>query len=128
MKQLRQAGIQVKTENLAGKLHSKSMIIDDTYTIIGSMNFSKSGENENDENLLVIRDRQIAIFYKTFFQYLWKRIPDKWLKLNARAESYDSIGSCNDGLDNDFDGKIDKADDSCRPLVVTRGKHGNGKR
>ena len=33
---------KVKTENLAGKLHSKSMIIDDLYTIVGSMNFSKS--------------------------------------------------------------------------------------
>ena len=31
-------------------LHSKSMLIDDKYTIIGSMNFSNSGENKNDEN------------------------------------------------------------------------------
>lgn len=85
------------------------------YTIIGSMNFSRSGEGVNDENLLIIKDPQIAGFYKTFFQYLWKRIPDKWLKYNARAESLDSIGSCTDKIDNDFDGKIDSADDSCRP-------------
>lgn len=116
LKVLRQNGIQVKTENLAGKLHSKSIIIDDMYTIIGSMNFSKSGEGVNDENLLIIKDKEIAIFYKTFFQYLWRRIPDKWLKYNARAESLDSIGSCTDGIDNDFDGKIDKADDSCKPI------------
>ncbi|MFA7658963.1 MAG: phospholipase D-like domain-containing protein [Candidatus Gastranaerophilaceae bacterium] len=113
LKVLRQNGIQVKTENLAGKLHSKSIIIDDLYTVIGSMNFSRSGETVNDENLIIIKNREIALFYKTFFQYLWKRIPDKWLKYNARAESPDSIGSCNDGIDNDFDGKIDKADDSC---------------
>lgn len=115
IKELRGAGIQVKTENWAGKLHSKSMIIDDLYTIIGSMNFSRSGEEVNDENLIVIKNPQIAIFYKTFFQYLWKRIPDKWLKLNARSESQDSVGSCSDGIDNDFDGKIDKADESCKP-------------
>lgn len=114
---LREHNIPVKTENLAGKLHSKSMIIDDKYTIIGSMNFSKSGEGENDENLLIIENREIALFYKQFFQYLWKRIPDKWLKLNARAESPDSIGSCKDGIDNDFDGKIDMMDDSCRPQI-----------
>lgn len=114
LKLLRQNGIQVKTENFAGKLHSKSVIIDDCYTIIGSMNFSKSGENENDENLIIIKNREIAQFYKTFFQYMWQRIPDKWLKLNARSESYDSVGSCNDGIDNDFDGKIDKNDDSCK--------------
>lgn len=114
MKMLRQAGVQVKTENLAGKLHSKSIIIDDIYTIIGSMNFSRSGEGINDENLIVIKNREIAQFYKTFFQYLWKRIPDYWLTHNARAESSDSIGSCSDSIDNDFDGKIDMADDSCK--------------
>lgn len=113
LKLLRQNGILVKTENYAGKLHSKSILIDDKYTIIGSMNFSRSGEGANDENLLIIKNREITLFYKTFFQYLWTRIPDKWLKYNARAESPDSIGSCSDGIDNDFDGKIDKADDSC---------------
>lgn len=115
-KLLRENGIQVKTENFAGKMHSKSIIIDDIYTVIGSMNFSRSGEGKNDENLIVIKNRDVAIFYKTFFQYLWKRIPDKWLKLNARAESPDSIGSCSDGIDNDFDGKIDKNDDSCKVI------------
>lgn len=110
---LRQNGIEVKTENFAGKLHSKSIIIDDTYTIIGSMNFSRSGAGVNDENLVIIQNPEIARFYKEFFLYLWQKIPDKWLKLNARAESPDSVGSCSDGIDNDFDGKIDKADDSC---------------
>lgn len=121
LKLLRQNGILIKTENYAGKLHSKSIIIDDAYTIIGSMNFSRSGESVNDENLLIIKNREIALFYKTFFQYLWQRIPDKWLKYNARAESPDSIGSCSDGIDNDFDGKIDKADDSCK--LYTKNNH-----
>lgn len=127
MKMLRQdghGGIQVKTENLAGKLHSKSIIIDDLYTVIGSMNFSKSGEGSNDENLIIIKNRDIAVFYKTFFQYLWKRIPDKWLKCNARSESPDSIGSCSDGIDNDFDGKIDRADDSCNPPIINKKEKG----
>lgn len=115
MKFLRDNKIQVKTENYAGKLHSKSIIIDDLYTIIGSTNFSKSGDGINDENLIIIKDQETAMFYKAFFQYLWRKIPDKWLKYNARAESFDSIGSCNDGVDNDFDGKIDSADSSCRP-------------
>lgn len=120
IKILRQNGIQVKTENFAGKLHSKSIIIDDLYTVIGSMNFSKSGESVNDENMVIIKDKNITLFYKTFFQYLWKRIPDKWLKFSARAESTDSIGSCNDGIDNDFDEKIDKADESCNPTKYKR--------
>ena len=110
---LRDNGVLVKTENYAGKLHSKSIIIDDLYTVIGSMNFSKSGETANDENLIIVENREISMFYKTFFRYLWAKIPDKWLKFNARAESPDSIGSCSDGLDNDFDGKIDRLDNSC---------------
>lgn len=115
LKMLRQAGIQVKTEIFAGKLHSKSIIIDDKYSVIGSMNFSRSGEDKNDENMIIINNPDIAVFYKRFFLYMWAKIPNKWLHKNARSESPDSIGSCSDGIDNDFDGKIDKADDSCKP-------------
>lgn len=120
LKYLRQSGIQVKTEVFAGKLHSKTMIIDDFYTIIGSMNFSQSGQSSNDENLVILQNKELAIFYKNFFLYLWKRIPDKWLKYNARAEAPESVGSCSDGLDNDFDGKIDKADSSCKIPVYKK--------
>lgn len=111
---LRQHGIKVKTENYAGKLHSKSMIIDDTYTVIGSMNFSGSGEKKNDENLIVIRNSGLARHYKKFFEYLWTKIPDFWLTHDVSAESIYSIGSCYDGIDNDYDGLIDSADEGCK--------------
>ncbi len=112
--ELRLGGIEVKTENYAGKMHSKSMIIDDKYTIIGSMNFSNSGENRNDENLVVIEDSEIAKFYKSFFLYQWEKVDNKWLKHNARAEGKDSIGSCIDGLDNNYDKLIDSEDLACK--------------
>ena len=114
IKMLRMAGIPVKTENYAGKMHSKSIIIDDKYIIAGSMNFSNSGENKNDENCLIIEDQRLAKHYREFFEYLWTKIPDKYLKVNPRAESKDSIGSCSDGIDNDYDGKIDLLDEGCR--------------
>ena len=113
-KELRNGGILVKTENYAGKMHSKSIIIDDKYTVVGSMNFSFSGENKNDENLLVIQNPQMTKAYKEFFLYQWRRIDDKWLNLNARAEGKDSIGSCSDGLDNNYDGLTDMEDSACR--------------
>ena len=112
--ELRLGGLQVKTENYAGKMHSKSMIVDDGYTIIGSMNFSNSGENRNDENLIVIKDSDITKFYKEFFLYQWNKIDDKWLKSNVRAESKDSFGSCYDGIDNNYDGKTDAEDLACK--------------
>ncbi len=113
-KLLRQHGIQVKTENYTGKLHSKSMIIDDKYTVIGSMNYSSSGNKKNDENLIVIKDSNITKFYKKFFLYLWARIDNFWLTHDASAESRYSIGSCSDGIDNDYDGLTDMADEGCK--------------
>ena len=113
-KLLKDSGILLKAENYAGKLHSKTMIIDDEYLILGSMNFSNSGENKNDENMLVIKNSAFAKNYKEFFMYLWKVIPDKYLKFYPKAESPDSIGSCSDGVDNNFDGKIDSDDSGCK--------------
>lgn len=110
---LREGGVLVKTENYAGKMHSKSMIVDDEYVLVGSMNFSYSGENKNDENLIVIKDSDMARIYRDFFLYQWNKIDNKWLKFNARAEGLDSIGSCFDGIDNNYDGLKDAQDPAC---------------
>ena len=87
---LRKNRIPVKIESYAGKLHSKTMIIDDKYIIMGSMNFSNSGENKNDENMLVINNPRLAKRYKEFFNYLWAMIPNRYIKYNPKAESKDS--------------------------------------
>ena len=113
IKVLRDNKISVKTENYAGKMHSKSIIIDDNYIVIGSMNFTNSGENYNDENSLIIEDERLAKYYKGFFDYYWSKIPDKYLKFNPAAESKASIGSCYDGIDNNYDGKVDSEDKNC---------------
>lgn len=112
--QLRRSNIPLKTENYAGKMHSKSIIIDDKYIITGSMNFSNSGETKNDENILIIENPEFAKEYKSYFMYLWTKIPDIYLTRNAKAEGKDSIGSCYDGIDNDFDGYIDGNDPGCK--------------
>lgn len=119
---LRENKILVKTETYAGKLHTKTIIIDDKYSIIGSMNFSKNGERKNDENVLIIKNQKLAIFNKNFFEYLWKKIDDYWLTNDANSEGLDSEGSCFDGIDNDYDGKIDMDDEGC---YIYRGKRIN---
>ena len=78
------------------------------------MNFTNSGENKNDENVLIVEDMQLSKFYKGFFEYLWKKIPERYLQHSVRAEGKYSIGSCSDGIDNNFDGKIDKDDVGCK--------------
>ena len=111
--ELRKNGIPIKVENYAGKMHSKSIIIDDEFLVAGSMNFSKNGESANDENCIVIENPYLTKYYKTFFNYIWNKIPDIWLTKNPPAESHYSIGSCYDGIDNNFDGKIDNEDVGC---------------
>ena len=48
--------------------HNKIMIIDGRTVITGSFNFSKNAENENAENLLVIRDEKLAAIYTDNWQ------------------------------------------------------------
>ncbi|MBE7705789.1 MAG: hypothetical protein E7Z91_00895 [Cyanobacteria bacterium SIG30] len=113
LNELRQAGINVKVENWGGKAHEKTISIDDYYLILGSANFSNSGMNHNDENLIVIRNSEIAKFYNEFFITLYNSIDDIYLTKIPKAESYMSKNSCFDGIDNDFDGYIDLKDKDC---------------
>lgn len=111
---LRGFGIKIKTENYAGKMHTKAIIIDDRYSIIGSMNFTNNGEQRNDENVVIIEDKDITVYLKQCFLYLWEKIPVKYETFDPYAESLESTGSCYDGIDNDYDGKIDGKDEGCK--------------
>lgn len=55
---------------LPGLLHHKFAVIDEKVVITGSANWSKSGLDYNDENLLVIRDETIARRYLERFRQL----------------------------------------------------------
>ena len=110
---LRQNNIPVKIENKAGKMHSKSIVVDDEFVFVGSMNLTRSGENKNDENILLIENSEAAKVFKEQFLYLFESIPDIYLTKTPRAEGLESAGSCFDGIDNDFDGLIDAEDTGC---------------
>ena len=113
VKEIRKLGIPIKVENWGGKMHMKSLISDDTYIILGSCNFTNTGVNKNDENLIIIRNTELAKGFKTKFLEYWKIIPDNWLYSTPKPEGEDSIGSCSDGLDNDHNGLTDKEDPNC---------------
>lgn len=112
-KLLRQEGIKVKVENFGGKMHAKSMIVDDRFIISGSMNFTKAGNSKNDENTLIIQNEKLAKEYKVYFMTLWRQIPSQYLHVDPNPESLESGKSCEDGIDNDFDGKKDDEDEAC---------------
>ncbi len=113
IKLLKEAKIPLKAENWGGKNHEKTIMIDDTYLIFGSCNFTKSGFYKNDENVLIMKNPDIALFYGDYFLYLFNSIGNKYLKFIPRAESFESKNSCYDGIDNNFDGKIDSEDVGC---------------
>lgn len=115
VKYLRASKVLVKVENWGGKDHEKNMVIDGEYFITGSANFSNSGIGKNDENILVFKSPDIAGFYRRYFLNLYNSIDEKYLKTFVRAESFESGNSCNDGLDNNFDGKVDSKDAGCIP-------------
>jgi phosphatidylserine/phosphatidylglycerophosphate/cardiolipin synthase-like enzyme len=104
---LRAAGIPVKVENWGGKQHMKGGVVDGKSAVIGSMNWTASGEQKNDENCLVIRNHPVLggkmeDQFKTSFESL----PDLTLFGYFSAEGLNSIGSMVDGSDNDhFGGK-----------------------
>lgn len=62
---LRKAGILSLRDGNQALMHHKTMIIDDETVITGSFNFSKSAEEANNENTLIIRHQAIAKQYNS---------------------------------------------------------------
>ena len=60
---LKYQGLNVKTEGSSAILHHKLMIIDNTTILIGSFNPTQNAQLRNDENLLIIRNPNLAIQY-----------------------------------------------------------------
>ncbi len=57
------SGIPTKIDAAHAIAHNKVMIIDGEVVITGSFNFTKAAEEKNAENLLVIRNRNLAALY-----------------------------------------------------------------
>jgi phosphatidylserine/phosphatidylglycerophosphate/cardiolipin synthase-like enzyme len=77
------AGAQIKTENFAGKVHHKFAVIEvegsDPVVILGSYNWTDSGAYDNDENTLIIHDRDLARAYHAEWQRLWAALREETL-------------------------------------------------
>lgn len=70
---LRGCGIKIKmSPNRSGKMHHKVIVIDDETVITGSYNYSKNAELNNDENILILKNKDIAAKYVKEFKRCWK--------------------------------------------------------
>jgi phosphatidylserine/phosphatidylglycerophosphate/cardiolipin synthase-like enzyme len=57
------AGLDVRQDGNRGVLHHKVFIIDENTVVTGSFNFSNNATQSNDENLVIIRNADIAELY-----------------------------------------------------------------
>lgn len=70
-------GIPIKIDSAHAIAHNKIMVIDDETVITGSFNFTKSAEERNAENLLMIRDKALAQKYE-----------ENWKKHEGHAQPF----------------------------------------
>lgn len=72
------AGIPTFIDDKHAIAHNKIMVIDGEVIVTGSFNFTKSAEERNSENLLVIRDKNLAQKYE-----------DNWERHLRHSKSYE---------------------------------------
>jgi phosphatidylserine/phosphatidylglycerophosphate/cardiolipin synthase-like enzyme len=62
------AGLNVRQDGNPFVLHHKVIVLDEATVMVGSFNFSANATNNNDENLVVIRDPLLAAQYLAEFE------------------------------------------------------------
>jgi phosphatidylserine/phosphatidylglycerophosphate/cardiolipin synthase-like enzyme len=70
---LREAGLDVHLDGNRYNMHHKLFIIDGEVVITGSYNFSRSAEERNDENTLIIHNPNIAAQYLVEFERVFAK-------------------------------------------------------
>ena len=65
------AGAAVRQDGNRYVLHHKVIIIDDDTVVTGSFNFSRSAAESNDENIVIIRNADIAALYLEEWRRIW---------------------------------------------------------
>jgi len=69
---LRRAGIEVRKDGNPYTMHDKVMVIDSTWVVTGSYNFTNSAYSRNNENLLILRDPSLASRYRKEVETIWR--------------------------------------------------------
>jgi phosphatidylserine/phosphatidylglycerophosphate/cardiolipin synthase-like enzyme len=69
----KQAGMSVRLDGNEGLMHHKVFVIDGKIVAFGSYNFSKSAEENNDENLIIVYSEPIAQQFIQEFYRVWNQ-------------------------------------------------------
>lgn len=68
------AGIPVLVETLPGLMHHKFLVIDGLITVTGSYNWSEAANDDNFENVVIVRNPEVADAFTEEFERLWNEL------------------------------------------------------
>ena len=75
--------VPVRQDGNPGFLHHKLIVVDERIVITGSMNYSTNAEENNDENVIIIDNAEIARLYLQEFERVWNLASDPEVELIA---------------------------------------------
>lgn len=67
------AGVPVRQDGNGSFLHHKVIIIDNSIVATGSLNFSSNADEDNEENVVILDNPEIAALYLQEFDKLWEQ-------------------------------------------------------
>src|SRR5215216_1248298 len=70
------AGVPVRQDGNPKFLHDKLIIVDNHIVITGSFNFSSNATDNNDENVMIVDNAEIANLYMQEFEKIWSIATD----------------------------------------------------
>ncbi len=70
------AGLPVRQDGNGSFLHHKVIIIDEQIVVTGSLNYSSNADESNEENVVILDNREIANLYLQEFDKLWGQAHD----------------------------------------------------
>ena len=73
---VKNAGITIKDNTHSGIMHLKVSVIDSGTVTTGSFNYTRSAQNTNDENLVIIHNTQLNSQYEAEFNRMWNDTSD----------------------------------------------------
>lgn len=68
---LKSSGIEVRNDTNLEDMHNKVMIVDSLIVITGSFNWAARAKDDNNENLIVIKNEYVARVYEEEFLKIW---------------------------------------------------------
>jgi phosphatidylserine/phosphatidylglycerophosphate/cardiolipin synthase-like enzyme len=70
---LEAAGVALRRSKGDGSMHNKFAVIDTIIVCTGSYNLTERATTKNDENYIILKDKEVAEAYEKQFRMLWER-------------------------------------------------------